>query len=323
VSLIGQERATDALLAALAGGTLHHAWLLAGPAGVGKGTFARAAALYLLAAGAGEAVGPGLDVPAGRTRALVAAGSHPDWKLLERLPRDEKKPEAGLARTITVDQVRALIPLFATRPALSSRRVVIVDAADDLAREGANALLKNLEEPPAGTVFLLVSHAPGRLLPTIRSRCRLLRFDPLPDAAVAQALREQLPDADAGEIAALVAVGAGSPGRALGYAGLDVAGLDTALAGIARDGDPDSGRRIRLARELAGKGAQGRFDVFLDRAPALIANAAATRHGSALRTALDAYEEAQMVAAAARAPSVDAAAIVWEMAGLVARLAAG
>ena len=104
--------------------------------------------------------------------------SHPDFKLLERLPKANSEE---LARSITVDQVRGLQPLFATTPSLSPRRVVLIDAIDDLERSAANALLKNLEEPPAGTIFLLVSHAPGRLLPTIRSRCRLLRFDPLDD----------------------------------------------------------------------------------------------------------------------------------------------
>ncbi|NWM20145.1 DNA polymerase III subunit delta', partial [Escherichia coli] len=78
---------------------------------------------------------------------------------------------------------------FATKPSFSPRRVIVIDAIDDLERGGANALLKNLEEPPAGTIFLLVSHAPGRLLPTIRSRCRLLRFEALPDADVAAILR--------------------------------------------------------------------------------------------------------------------------------------
>src|SRR3546814_4734811 len=89
-------------------------------------------------------------------------------------------------------------------------------AADDLERGAANALLKNLEEPPAGTLFLLVSHAPGRLLPTIRSRCRMLRFSPLSDDEMETVLRAELPDADVHEIAALIAAGEGSPGRALG-----------------------------------------------------------------------------------------------------------
>ena len=112
-------------------------------------------------------------------------------------------------------------------------------------------LLKNLEEPPAGTIFLLISHAPGRLLPTIRSRCRLLRFDPLDDAAMAGVLRDALPECDAAEIAALVKAGQGSPGRALGFAGLELAKLDEAMAAIARDGDPGNARRAKLAKRSA------------------------------------------------------------------------
>ncbi|WP_174298942.1 DNA polymerase III subunit delta', partial [Sphingomonas bacterium] len=241
--LSGQDRPREAFLAAMAGGALHHAWLLAGPRGIGKATFARAAALRLLAEGAGEALPPGLDVPAGHTRSLVEAGSHPDLRTLMRKARkkkgedaDEDEPapgpvaEADLARNIDVGQVRALLPLFGKSPSLSRRRVIIVDAADDLESSAANALLKGLEEPPAGTVFLLVGHQPGRLLPTIRSRCRLLRFDPLDGAALGRVLADELPDASPAEIDALMRAGEGSPGRALGYAGLDLAALDDALA---------------------------------------------------------------------------------------------
>ena len=148
--------------------------------------------------------------------------------MLARLPKDPEKPDQDLARSITIAQVRTLQPLFATTPSMSARRVVVIDAIDDLERGGANALLKNLEEPPAGTIFLLVSHAPGRLLPTIRSRCRLLRFEALADDEVASAIRALPPDADDEEIAALVRASDGAPGRALRYAGLDIAGIDSA-----------------------------------------------------------------------------------------------
>src|SRR3712207_4232904 len=121
---------------------------------------------------------------------------------LERLPRDGE-----LARSITVDQVRGLQRLFATTPSLSPWRVVVIDAIDDLERPAANALLKNLEEPPANSLFLLVSHAPERLLPTIRSRCRQLRFSALQPDAMAAALGGAIEDPEPGEIDALVQVG--------------------------------------------------------------------------------------------------------------------
>ncbi len=321
--LLGQDAARDAFVAALQGGAMHHAWLLAGPPGVGKGTFARLAARRLLAEGMTPGtLPPGMDVPDGHYAAqLLAAGTHPDYRELVRLPKSEK--EAELQRSIKVDQVRTLLPFLGTAPSLSPRRVIVIDAADDLERPGAgNALLKSLEEPPAGTVFFLVSHAPGRLMPTIRSRCRLLRFEALADRDSAAVLRGALPDADADEVDALVRAGAGSPGRALGYAGLDLAKIDAALAGIAGDGDGDNRRRLSLAKALSGKAAQPRYEAFLDRVPTTIAEAAALRRGEPLRVALDAYDRARMVAASARALSFDQQATVLELAGIVARLAA-
>jgi DNA polymerase-3 subunit delta' len=326
--LLGQDDATAAFVAAMEGGALHHAWLLAGPQGVGKGTFARHAALRLLAEGMTPGtLPPGLSVPAEHQAArLFGAGTHPDYRELVRLPKSDAKGDKGdaeLQRSIKVDQVRTLGPFLGTMPSLSPRRVIVIDSADELERPGAgNALLKSLEEPPAGTVFFLVSHAPGRLMPTIRSRCRTLRFDTLSDADTAAVVRDRLPDADGDEIDALVRAGAGSPGRALGYAGLDLAKIDQALGGIAGDGDRDNRRRLSLAKALSGKAAQPRYEAFLDRVPTTIAQAAALRHGPALKVALDAYDEARQTAAAARGLSLDAQATVFELAGIVARLAA-
>jgi DNA polymerase-3 subunit delta' len=346
-SFIGNARARQTFLGAVHSGALHHAWLFTGPQGVGKGTFARLAAMRMLAEAAGELAssprpqsrGPASlsalesgtpdqvrgdeDVPEGsRTRSLIEAGSHPDYRVLARLPKDPDKPDQDLARSIPIAQVRSLQPLFATTPSLSPRRVVIIDAIDDLERAAANALLKNLEEPPAGTIFLLVSHAPGRLLPTIRSRCRVLRFEPLAPDILADELRKRMPDASVEEIAAIVAGAKGSLGRALDFAGLDIAGLDKVLKTIATTGDPTNAERSALAKSLALKAQQQRYEAFLDRAPAFIAEAATTRVGEALRTALDAHEAARALAASARGLSLDQRASVYEMAGLVARLAA-
>lgn len=319
---LGNDAAHDAFLSAMASGSLHHAWLFAGPEGVGKASFARLAARRLLAEGStGPALPPGWDVPDGHpTSHLLGSGAHPDYRLLQRQPKDDKSPE--LARSIPIAQVRALNPMFAMAPSQSSRRVIVIDSIDEVERPGAsNALLKNLEEPPQGTIFLLISHAPGRLLPTIRSRCRLLRFDALDDATMRQVLRDRHPTADDAEIAALTVAGQGSPGRAAGFAGLDMAALDAALGAIAGDGDPSNVRRARLAKALSPKAAQPRYEAFLDRAPAFIAAAARARRGTALRTALDSYDAARALSASARALSLDAQGTVFEMAGLVARLA--
>ena len=316
MTLIGNTAAQDAFAAALAGGTLHHAWLLAGPEGVGKGTFARHAAAQLVGGGA-------------QRDDLIAARAHPDYRLVERevwakpdvmVPHDERKEGDAPARSIRVVQIRWLRQALTVRPSMGERRAVIIDAADDLEPGGANALLKSLEEPPPGTIFLLVSHAPGRLLPTIRSRCRLLRFGLLDEAEMTAALRQADPSLDADEIAALVDAGEGAPGRALRFAGLDVKGLDGAIAAIAADGDPDNARRSALARALAGKAAQPRYEAFLDRAPAFIARSARRRSGPALVQTLDAHAKARNIAGAAVGLSLDAQATVWEMAGILAGL---
>jgi DNA polymerase III subunit delta' len=320
-SLRGNELARNAFLSAAESGVLHHAWLFAGPLGVGKASFARAAAAFLLARAAGEN-SASIDLPeTSATARLIAAGSHPDYRELARLPKDADKPDQDLARSIKIDQVRGLQPLFATPPSMGPRRVIVIDAIDDLERPAANALLKNLEEPPAGTIFLLVSHAPGKLLPTIRSRCRLLRFETLGDDAMAAIVREEMPEASVEEVSALVRAGQGSPGRALGFAGLDIAAIDTILEAIAGSGDTDNRQRSKLAKQLGGKAAQPRYEAFLERAPTFIAASARARNGQALRTALDAHDAARNLASAARGLSLDAEGTVFEMAGIVARLA--
>ena len=311
--LRGNGAARRAFEAAATGGTLHHAWLFAGPQGIGKGSFAREAAAELLARASGDL---GLE----RTRSLIEAGSHPDFRVLERLPKDGK-PDGDLARSITISQVRGLQPLFATTPSLGPRRIVLIDAVDDLERAGANALLKNLEEPPAGTIFLLISHAPGRLLPTIRSRCRLLRFEPLDRDDMLIALEQLLPESSGQERDALAKAGAGSLGRALRFAGLELDRLDAALAGIAQHGDRDNVERVKLMRALSLKAAQPRYEAFLDRVPTFVAEQAPYRSGAALKVALDAYDEVRRIAASARGLSLDPGGTVFELAGVVARLA--
>ena len=238
--------------------TLHHAWLLAGPPGLGKRTWANAAALGVLA-GTGR-FDTGRDHPAAR---LAAAGAHPDLKTLER----EEKDKGGLSAFITVDQIRQLTELFTSTSSQGGWRVVIVDAMEDLNLAAANALLKLLEEPPAKCLFLCVSQAPERLLPTLRSRCRLVRFKPLAGADVEAVLAAAgVPEA---ERATLAAIADGAPGRALRHAGLGVGEMVNAL---------QSARGAGLARSLALKAAQPRFEALAEIAPALLATRA--RDGS-------------------------------------------
>ncbi|HEX9946924.1 MAG TPA: DNA polymerase III subunit delta' [Allosphingosinicella sp.] len=321
IPLHGHDSAVAAFRDALDSGRLHHAWLISGPEGVGKALFAAKAALRVLAQGQGPVDAPGLDVPDSHPAArLAAAGSHPDLMRLERLVR-ENSSTGDLARNINVDQVRSLQRLFNTTASLSPWRAVIVDSIDDLERNAANALLKNLEEPPPSSVFLLVSHAPERLLPTIRSRCRLLRLAALDGDAMASALRAALPDAQDKEIVDLAAAGHGSPGRALAWRGLDIAGLDRSMAELVREGDPANARRSALAQSLALKSAQPRYEAFLARVPSVIAAEAKARRGPALAHAIASWERAQGLASSARGLSLEPESVVFELAGMLASLA--
>ncbi|EZP72363.1 DNA-directed DNA polymerase [Sphingomonas paucimobilis] len=318
-TLVGHDVQAGTLLAAARGDRMHHGWILAGPRGIGKATFARAAALRLLAEAAGNPLdGQGLSVPQDNpTRSLIAADAHPDYAELFCLEK-----ESGTARNISVDQVRGLHRLIQSAPTFSSRRVVVIDSADDLERGAANALLKTLEEPPPGMLFLLVSHAPGRLLPTIRSRCRTLRFDPLDDDAVRTVLRAQDPPVDRQEIEALVRAGEGSPGKALRYAGLDFAEIERTLASIAAEGDPGNRQRLILAKTLSAKAARPRYEAFLERVPSFIADMARRRSGADLGKAIDHWEAARQLASGAIILSLEPGSVAFELSGHVAALAA-
>ena len=318
--LRGHDAAVAAFREGLDSGRLHHAWLISGREGVGKALFADKAALRVLAEGAGPLVSEArLEVPDSHPIArLVGAGSHPDLMRLERLPRESG---TDLARSITVDQVRGLQRLFSTTASLSPWRVVVIDSIDDLERPAANALLKNLEEPPPKSLFLLVSHAPERLLPTIRSRCRQLRLKALGEAEMVAALAAALPDADDAEIRQLAAVGEGSPGRALAFRGLEIGALDRALDDLAGSGDPTNAKRSQLAQSLALKSAQPRYEAFLTRAPSLIAAKAQERRGAALAEALGLWERASDLAGSAVRLSLDPQSVVFELAGMLAALA--
>jgi DNA polymerase-3 subunit delta' len=316
--LLGHDAQARLLLNAAQGGRMHHGWILAGPRGIGKGAFARAMALRLLADAAGPPVEEdGLAVPDHHpVRRLIEAFAHPDYAELAPLEKD-----GVTARNISVDQVRGLQRLTQSAPSLSPRRVVVIDSADDLERGAANALLKTLEEPPTDMVFLLVSHAPGRLLPTIRSRCRTLRFDPLDAATMRAVLKATDETLSPQEMDALVRAGNGSPGQALRYAGLNLSDIEQSLELLATQGDTGNGQRLALARALALKSAKPRYEAFLERAPAFIAQAARTRQGPALGQALDHWEKARHLAGGAVMLSLDPAAVVFELAGHVAALA--
>jgi DNA polymerase-3 subunit delta' len=316
--IVGQTRAVAQFAGAWATRRLHHAWLLAGPKGVGKASFARTAARRVLA----DAAGPQADLPGLETDdahpivKFVEAGSHPDMRWLERLVNEKS---GNLARNISVDQVRELGEFMALTPALSPWRVAVIDTVDELETSGANALLKILEEPPANTIFFLVSHAPGRLLPTIRSRCRRLDFQALDDEAMTSIL-ETRTELTGGERSQVIAMSFGSAGRALAFAELGLAKLEEAAVAILRQGDPTNARRSDLAVELGKKAAADRYAAFLELAPSLIAREARALEGSSRERALDAYAKARELAAVAPRLSLDPGATVFQIGGILAEV---
>jgi len=318
--IVGQDKAVDAFASAWATRKLHHAWLLAGPRGVGKASFAHAAARRVLADAAGPASGmPGLATDDAHPMVkLVEAGSHPDMRRLERLVNEKT---GNLARNISVDQVRGLAELFDLSPAMSDWRAVIIDSVDELEASGANALLKMLEEPPPNSLFFLVSHAPGRLLPTIRSRCRRLDFQALDDDAMTSILELQAPEVSPAERAKIIAMAGGSAGRALAFAELGLARLEDDALAILRRGDPTNARRSELALDLGKRGAGERYTAFLDLAPSLIAREARQADGSKRERALDAYAKARELAMIAPRLSLDPAATVFQLGGILASVA--
>jgi len=318
--IFGHDKAVEQFRRAWDSRSLHHAWLLAGPRGVGKAHFARSAAVRLLA----EAAGPKFEAPAletpgdHATAKLIAAGSHPDMRWLQRL---ENERTGNLARNISVDQVREVGEFLGLTAALSDWRVVVIDSVDEMEKSAANALLKMLEEPPPNTVFLLVSHAPGRLLPTIRSRCRRLQFDPLDDDAMTSVLEAQLPEIGDSERRRLIPLANGSVGRALAFASLDLGSLENDALDILRRGDSDNSKRSALASQLARKAAADRYAAFLDLVPSLLASEARTLAEPRRGRALDAYEQVRELVAVAPRLSLDPAATVFQLGGILASVA--
>jgi len=217
--LFGHAEAEQALLEAYRGGRIHHAWLIGGPPGVGKATLAYRMARFVLAHPDSRAAvvrsATSLALPEDdRTVRRIAAQGHPDLLVLERVINEKT---SKLFTVIRVDDVRRTVPFFGSTAGEGGWRVCIVDTADELQEpNAANALLKILEEPPPNALLLLISHAPARLLPTIRSRCRRLFLRPLIEGDVAAGAAAALGRAgDTPELREAATLAEGSIGRAL------------------------------------------------------------------------------------------------------------
>ncbi len=256
----GGETVEAAWLEAQARGRLHHAWLLTGPEGVGKATFAFRAARRLLGAKPDPAFGLLGASPEDPVCRQIMARSHPDLLVLERRTEDGKP-----RKFIPVDEARKLPEFFSKSPASSPYRVAIIDSADDMNVNAANAVLKTLEEPPAHGVLLLISHAPGGLLPTIRSRCRRLVFAPWPDERVAAFVeaRAGIPAAPAQRLARMAK---GAPGRALSLAAHGALEMDRAAQELLSAlPAADDAALLALADTFRGPEGQARFELLFER----------------------------------------------------------
>jgi len=215
-ALFGQTQAEQILLDSYKSGRMPHAWLIGGEPGIGKATLAYRLARFVLAhpdpfapdVQGASSLALAADHPVARR---VAAQAQGDLLVLERTLNDKGK----LRQDIAVDDIRRSVGFFGATPGEGGWRIAIVDAVDELNRAGANALLKILEEPPQRSLLLLVSHAPGRVLATIRSRCRRLPLRPLEAAEVARAVAAATGrSADDAEIESAAAAADGSVARA-------------------------------------------------------------------------------------------------------------
>lgn len=256
--LFGREREWRNLTDSERSGRMHHAWLLQGSQGIGKATLAFFLARHVLG------FSPKIDQN-GSTSTLVspdnplvrqiAHGSHPNVIHISRPAADR----GGFKTQITVDEIRRLAQFF-QRTAGRDWRVAIIDPADDLNRNASNALLKILEEPPARSVFLVISHSPGRLLPTIRSRCRLLRFDDLTTAQVTGVISHLRPER-AGDAAAAAARADGSMRTALLLLEEEALGLFDQLDSLLSAQRATRERLYAMAESMTQKGREGTFEL--------------------------------------------------------------
>lgn len=255
--LLGHEAAERAYLGAWSAGRLHHAWLICGLRGIGKATLAYRMARYALAqTGVADMFGAPPPTLAMSTEDPVfrrmASGGHADFRVIERPWSDAKMTKRKTV--IGVDEVRGIGAFMSMTPAEGGWRAVVIDAADEMNTNAANALLKLLEEPPGQALLFLVAHNPDRLLPTIRSRCRRLDLRPLTKDQVQALLNRYRPDLDSAAIKSLAVLADGSIGRALELAEEGGVALFKDLIGLLKEVPKLSAARLHALSDQAMKG---------------------------------------------------------------------
>jgi DNA polymerase-3 subunit delta' len=326
-ALFGHAQAEQKLLADYKSGRIAHAWLIGGPPGIGKATLAYRMARFALAhadpaapavqRATSLAVAP--DSPASRR---IASRAHPDLLVLERTEGDN----GALRSVITVDQVRRTVGFFGSTAGEGGWRVCIVDAADELKYpEGPNALLKVLEEPPPRALFLVVSHAPGRLLPTIRSRCRRLTLRPLDEADVVQAAVAALGDgADAAALRQAAPAADGSVARAIALAGGPQLALRDKMNELLDRLPTTDPRALHTLGDSLERGGDELFEIFVETARAwLSARLDRTSDARRLARTAEAWERLNGAARDAEIYNLERKPLVFNVFSLLAEAARG
>lgn len=319
---VGHADVEAELLGAWKANRLPHAILLGGPQGIGKATLAYRLARFVLSRGRPDArdLAVGEDHPISRQ---VASLSHPDLLVLRRLKEEDKKT---MSQVIRVEDTRRITSFFGSTSAYGGWRVCIVDAVEDMNASSANAILKLLEEPPARSLFLLISHAPGRLLPTIRSRCRKIEMKPLSVSEVARALgsiARDNPEIEQADISAAAEASQGSVGRAFSLLHGDednLAILNLTQQLLAQLPDVPSGQIATLGDKLRGDN----LDVFAEAVGDWLAEAA-TGDAEPARLAqfAEAWDKVRRATATAEIYNLDRKPLVFQVFTMLSEAARG
>lgn len=255
VSLIGHDEALRQAAEAFASGRMHHAWLIVGIEGIGKMTLATHIAHHVLSNGAGKA---GVVNAQDRVAKLIAAEAHPDMLTIRRAT-DDKTGE--MRKVIIVDDARKIDAFLRMTATHGGWRVVIVDEAHALNRNAQNAILKILEEPPPQALILMTATTPGALLPTIRSRCRIVHLAPLDEAHMKTVLARAQPDLSGEALERLIALSGGSAGFALKIVRTQTLTLYDELLEIIASPAPDIARLHKLVDQISRKADAEGFEV--------------------------------------------------------------
>ncbi len=319
--LVGHAEAENSVLAAWQSGRLPHALLIGGPEGIGKATLAYRIARFLLSAPDRNATTLAVD-PEHQVSRQIVAQSHPDLLALRRVSPEEGKKAPS---EIPADMVRKTVPFFGSTAARGGYRVCIVDSAEELNRFGANSLLKILEEPPPNSLLIIVSHSPGRLLPTIRSRCRRILLRPLEPAQIVQAIEniaDRIPELPRADVAQASKAGSGSVRRAIQLLlaeGLEVRSLTIEM--LNRLPQVDSGSLSSLSDKIQRERGLEVFSETVEDWLALSATDTEGSDGARLARYAETWEKVRRAAVEAEAFNLDRRPLVFQVFSMLAEAA--